>query len=64
LAVRIRRPRALAISVPSSGPRRRGISTATIAARIDAGETVDALAADCDLSPAEIEHAVLYERVA
>ncbi len=42
----------------------RGVSTAEIAARIDAGETVDALAADYDLSPGEIEHAVLYERVA
>jgi len=42
----------------------RGISTATIAARIDAGETVDGLAADYGLSPAEIEHAVLYERAA
>ena len=42
----------------------RGISTAAIAARIDAGETVDALAADYDLRTAEIEQAVLYERVA
>ncbi|MBI3400947.1 MAG: DUF433 domain-containing protein [Acidobacteria bacterium] len=42
----------------------RGISTAAIAARIDAGETVEALAADYDLSLVEIEHAVLYERVA
>jgi len=42
----------------------RGISTATIAARIDAGETVDALAADYYLSTAEIEHAVVYERAA
>ena len=42
----------------------RGISTAAIADRIDAGETVEALAADYDLSTAEIEHAVLYERAA
>ena len=42
----------------------RGISTAAIANRIDAGETVDALAADYGLSIAEIEHAVLYARVA
>ena len=42
----------------------RGISTAAIAARIDAGETVDALAADYDLSTAEINQAVVYERVA
>ncbi len=42
----------------------RGISTATIADRIDAGETVDALAADYDLSITEIEQAVVYERAA
>lgn len=42
----------------------RSISTATIAARIDAGETVDALAADYDLRSIDIEQAVLYERVA
>jgi len=42
----------------------RGISTAAIADRIDAGETVEALAADYDLSTAEIEHSVLYERAA
>jgi uncharacterized protein (DUF433 family) len=33
-------------------------------ARIDAGEAVADLAADYDLSPAEIEDAALYERVA
>ena len=42
----------------------RGISTAAIVARIDAGETVDELAADYDLSRAEIEDAVVYEQVA
>ena len=42
----------------------RGISTAAIVARIDAGETVADLAADYDLSVAEIDDAVLYERVA
>ena len=42
----------------------RGISTAAIVGRIDAGETVAELAADYDLSPSEIEHAVLYERAA
>ena len=42
----------------------RGISTAAIVDRIDAGETVAELAADYELSPAEIEHAVLYERAA
>jgi uncharacterized protein (DUF433 family) len=44
--------------------QRKGISTAAIAGRIDAGETVEALAADYDLSPDEIEQAVLYSRAA
>jgi uncharacterized protein (DUF433 family) len=43
---------------------RKSVSTHVIADRIDAGETVDALAADYDLSPAEVEEAVLYERAA
>jgi uncharacterized protein (DUF433 family) len=43
---------------------RMGISTAAIAERIDAGESVDALAADYELDEAEIEQAVLYERAA
>lgn len=43
---------------------RMSISTAAIADRIDAGEPVDDLAADYDLTPAEIEQAVLYERAA
>lgn len=42
----------------------RSISTAVIADRIDAGETVEALAADYDLTVSEIEQAVLYERAA
>ena len=42
----------------------RGISTAAIVARIDAGETVADLAADYDLSVGEIEDAVIYEQVA
>jgi uncharacterized protein (DUF433 family) len=42
----------------------RGISTHVIAERIDAGETVAALADDYDLSPHEIEQAVLYEHAA
>ena len=42
--------------------RRMGISTAAIADRIDAGESVQALAEDYDLSPGEIEQAVLYSR--
>lgn len=44
--------------------RRLGISTGTIADRIDAGETVADLSTDYGLSEAEIEQAVLYERVA
>lgn len=43
---------------------RRGISTAAIVVRIDAGETVEDLAVDYDLSVAEIDDAVMYERVA
>jgi uncharacterized protein (DUF433 family) len=43
---------------------RMGISTGTIAERIDAGESVSELAADYSLSPEEIEQAVLYERAA
>lgn len=41
-----------------------GVSTITIAERIDAGETVDDLASDYGLSRDEIEEAVLYERAA
>ena len=43
---------------------RMGISTSVIAERIDAGETPDALAADYDLNPSEIEQAVIYEHAA
>lgn len=43
---------------------RNGISTSAIVDRIDAGETVDDVAADYDLVPSEIEQAVLYERAA
>lgn len=43
---------------------RAGISTAAIADRIDAGESVDALAEDYDLTRDEIEQAVLYSRAA
>lgn len=41
---------------------RRGISTGTIAERLDAGESVKDLAADYELEPEEIQQAVLYER--
>jgi len=43
---------------------RKGITTQAIIERIDAGESVNDLAADYDLKPAEIEEAVLYERAA
>lgn len=44
--------------------RRAGVSTAAIVDRLDAGETVAELAEDYDLSPAEIEQAVVYSRAA
>ena len=44
--------------------RRAGVSTSAIADRIDAGESVAALAQDYDLSVEEIELAVLYTRAA
>ena len=43
---------------------RAGVSTGTIADRIDAGESVAAVAVDYELSEEEIEQAVLYERAA
>lgn len=43
---------------------RAGVATEAIVERIDAGETVEALAEDYDLKPNEIEEAVLYERAA
>lgn len=43
---------------------RRGISTAAITGRIDAGESVDDIAADYELEPNEIEEAVVYEQAA
>ena len=43
---------------------RAGVSTSTIAERIDAGESVSDLAFDYDLTPQEVEEAVLYERAA
>lgn len=43
---------------------RKGINTAVIADRIDAGESVEALAEDYDLNVDEIEMAVMYERAA
>ncbi len=43
---------------------RAGVSTGIIAERIDAGETVPDLADDYNLSPSEIEEAIVYERAA
>ena len=42
----------------------RGIGTSTIADRIDAGESVNDIAADYDLAQSDIEQAVVYERAA
>lgn len=42
----------------------QGVSTHTIAERLDAGESVDDLAADYDVTRADIEQAALYERAA
>jgi uncharacterized protein (DUF433 family) len=42
----------------------KGISTSTIAERVDAGESVDDIAADYDLGQTEIEQAIVYERAA
>ena len=41
-----------------------GVGTETIAERIDAGESINDLAADYDLNPEEIEEAVRYQRAA
>lgn len=43
---------------------RKAVSTHVIAERIDAGETIGAIAVDYDLEPAEVEEAVVYERAA
>lgn len=43
---------------------RLGISTGTIADRLDAGESVAELSADYGLNESEIEQAVVYERLA
>jgi uncharacterized protein (DUF433 family) len=42
----------------------KGISTSTIAERVDAGESVNDIAADYELAQSEIEQAVVYERAA
>lgn len=43
---------------------RAGVSTSTIATRIDAGETVQDVATDYGVTPTEVEEAILYERAA
>lgn len=43
---------------------RASVTTQTVSERIDAGESVDDLALDYDLTPNEIEEVVLYERAA
>ena len=43
---------------------RMGISTAAITERIDAGEKINDIAKDYELTKNEIEQAVLYERAA
>lgn len=60
------RPIAIDPSIAFGRPviSRNGVSTAVIAERIDAGETVEAVAADYDLSSEEVEEAVVYERAA
>lgn len=62
----LNRPIAIDAQVAFGRPvlAKRGITTGAIADRIDAGETVADLATDYDLSPEEIEEAVLYERIA
>src|SRR3990172_1827682 len=43
---------------------RKAISTSAIVERVDAGETVEDVAADYDLRPAEVEQAIIYELAA
>jgi len=43
---------------------RKGISTSVIADRIDAGESVEFIAADYDIAKSEVELAIMYERAA
>ncbi len=61
-----RRPIAIDPSIAFGRPvvLRAGVSTETVAGRIDAGESVADLADDYALTADEIEEAVLYERAA
>lgn len=65
-ALTANRPIAIDAQVAFGRPvvAKRGVTTGTIADRIDAGESVADLAADYDLTSDEVEEAVLYERVA
>ena len=60
------RPIAIDLTIAFGRPVvvRARVSTAAIAGRIDAGESVADLAADYDLAREEIEEAVVYERAA
>ena len=42
----------------------KGISTSTIAERVDAGESVETIAEDYELGASEVEQAIVYERAA
>ena len=44
--------------------REGSISTRTLVERLDAGESLDDVAADYELTPELVEYAVLYERAA
>jgi uncharacterized protein (DUF433 family) len=65
-ALTLARPIAIDPQVAFGRPvvQKAGVSTSAIVARIDAGESVTELADDYDLTEADIEQAVLYERVA
>jgi len=60
------RPIAIDPSIAFGRPfiARLSISTAAITERIDAGESINDVAADYDLEPQEVEEAVVYERAA
>ena len=62
----VERPIAIDAAIAFGRPivLRRGISTGVIVERIGAGESVEALAEDYDLTSRDIEQAVLYERAA
>lgn len=61
-----KRPVAIAANIAFGRPIlvHGGITTATIAERIDAGESIAELADDYDVLPEDIEEAVLYEHAA